>query len=277
MQLETLKKISLSLAKIKDLKPLIHQITNYVTVNDCANITLAIGASPIMADEISEVEDIVKISNALVLNIGTGNTRTIESMIKAGKKANQLDIPVILDPVGAGASKFRNDSVEQLLSNINFSVIRGNISEISALYGFKINSKGVDASETDIQNNSLQDIKDLAKKCADKYKCIVAITGKIDIISDGNNIISIHNGHQIMSQLTGTGCMTTALTGCFCGVEEDYLLASTGAILSMCIAGELAYEKSKQLGIGHFHVSLFDEIYKLTPDELITLANIELE
>ena len=170
---------------IREKNPLIHNITNYVTVNDCANAILAIGGSPVMADDINEVEDIVSLSSALIINIGTLNQRTIDSMIKAGKKANELKKPVVLDPVGAGASTLRNNAVKEILSQVKIDVLRGNLSEISFIAGLRASTRGVDSAVEDEKNNPV----DVGKIVAKKYSCIVGITGKEDIITDGVNVV----------------------------------------------------------------------------------------
>ncbi|MGO2742906.1 MAG: hydroxyethylthiazole kinase [Pseudolactococcus laudensis] len=251
------------LKNIRDSKPLVHHLTNYVTVNDCANITLSIGASPIMADAIEESADIATISQAVVLNIGTLNAQTIPAMIAAGKAANSINVPVILDPVGAGASTFRNQTVNQLMSEVNFSVIRGNISEIKYIAGLDAITKGVDASDNDIKN--IDESRTVAQKLAKRLKTVIAITGIVDVISDGNQVITIANGHKKMAEITGTGCMCTSLIGAYCGGNPDAIFQATAtAILSMGIAGEIAYEKVGKLGNGHYHAAIQDVISLLT-------------
>lgn len=227
------------LLKVRAESPLIHQITNYVTVNDCANITLAVGASPVMADDIAEVADITSISKALAINIGTLNARTIEAMLLAGQTANKVGVPVVIDPVGVGASKLRNDTIKTLLKAVRPAVLRGNASEISFIAGIDSNTKGVDVSEND-KKNTLEKNIEIAKSCAIKHSCVVAMTGIIDIITDGGKPICIENGHASMSKITGTGCMCSALVASFCGATTDYLLAATAGVMSMGIAGELA-------------------------------------
>lgn len=244
------------LYEVREKNPLIHNITNYVTVNDCANAVLAIGASPIMADDVAEVEEIVSISSALVINIGTLNQRTIASMIMAGKKANELNIPVVLDPVGAGASALRNKTTQEILSNVKIDVIRGNLSEISFIAGLKASTKGVDAAKIDEKNDAL----DIAKLVANKYSCVIGITGKVDIISDGIRVAKVANGHEILSKVTGTGCMTSALVGSFCGVTNDYYTATVVGIASMGISGEIAFEIAGVRGAGSFHISIIDAL-----------------
>ena len=244
------------LYEIRRKTPLIHNITNYVTVNDCANAILAIGASPIMADDAAEVEEIVSISSALVINIGTLNQRTITSMIMAGKRANELNIPVILDPVGAGASTLRNKTTQEILSQVKIDVIRGNLSELSFIAGFKVSTKGVDTAKSDEKNDAAV----IAKSVANKYSCVVGITGKVDVISDGIRVAKIANGHKLLSKVTGTGCMVSALVGSFCSVTNDYYTAAVTGIAAMGISGEIAFEKTGTIGTGSFHISLIDAL-----------------
>ena len=250
--------------------PLVHHITNYVTVNDCANITLAIGGSPIMADAIEEVADIANISSSLVINIGTLNERTVASMITAGKIANEKDIPVIFDPVGAGASKFRNETTDTILKEIKIAVIRGNISEIKYISGISSNVKGVDASESDEDSDNVKIATDLAIK----YDCVVAITGEIDTVSDGERTVLLGYGHEQLSNITGTGCMCTSLIGAFCGASPELLFEATGAaIICMGIAGELAKEQSADKGNGSFHVSILDAVSHMTTKTIDKYVN----
>ncbi|SCN24031.1 Hydroxyethylthiazole kinase [Clostridium sp. N3C] len=259
--------------EIRKKNPLIHNITNYVTVNDCANAVLAIGASPIMADDIAEVEEIASMSSALVINIGTLNQRTITSMIKAAKKANEINIPVVLDPVGAGASTLRNKAVEELLSQVKIDVIRGNLSELSFIAGFGVSTKGVDASESDEKYNAL----DIAKLVCDRYSSIVGITGKIDIISDGNRYVKVANGHKLLSKVTGTGCMTSALVASFCGVTKDFYAATVAGIAAMGIAGEFAYEKAGRLGTGSFRNNIIDALSHMNSTYFLERVKIDEE
>lgn len=257
------------LTEVRAQKPLVHSITNYVTANDCANVLLAIGASPIMADDIHEVADIVKISKALVLNIGTLNSNTIESMIIAGKKANDLNIPIVFDPVGAGASNYRNESTQRLLDNIHMTVIRGNLSEVSFIAGLDVSTKGVDSSEED----STKDPITITNKVAKEYNCIAAITGAVDTISDGIQIARIYQGTRELSRVTGTGCMTSALIGAFCGSvfsnqnnipqTFNYFNAAIAGITAMCKAGELAEQIVLNNGTGSYRVAIIDTLSKM--------------
>jgi hydroxyethylthiazole kinase len=243
------------IARVREKKPLVHHITNYVTVNDCANITLAIGASPIMADAIGEAADIAAIADALILNMGTLNERTIPSMLAAGKSANQHGKPVVFDPVGAGASRLRNETAETLLREVTMSVIRGNISEIRFVAGLRATTKGVDASANDAEET---DALQTAKIAAEKFRCVVAVTGKTDVVTDGKKSALIENGHVMLSTLSGTGCMCASLIGSFCGACDSAFDATVAALLVMGIAGEIACDRAGERGNGSFHAALHD-------------------
>lgn len=261
---EQLKELFLAL---QSKKALVHHITNYVTVNDCANVVLAIGASPIMADEINEVEEMVGICDALVLNIGTANERIIASMLKAGCAANAKGIPVVLDPVGVGATSFRHQSVAKLMEAISFSVIRGNMAEIKTIAGLEAKSAGVDSLEEE------SDGAKIALNLARKLNCVIAITGKIDIVSDGKVCYALENGNVALTKVTGTGCMSTSLIGSFIGASNNALDSAIAGILTMAIAGEIA-EKSR--GIGTFHTSLMDAISQMDAKIMLDKCNINL-
>ena len=262
--MELREKVSKLISKVREKNPLVHHITNYVTVNDCANITIAIGGSPVMADDINEAADMTSMVSALVINIGTLNTRTIESMIASGKRANKLGIPVILDPVGIGATSFRTKTTEALIKEIKFSVIRGNMSEIKMLAGVEAKIKGVDSIGTE------EGGEEIALNLSKKLNCIVAITGVKDIISDGTRICIIENGHNMLSKVTGTGCMTTSLIGSFCGANSDYYLSAIAGITSMGLAGEKSFEAlAVKTYLGDFKVSIFNAIASLTEDDML--------
>jgi hydroxyethylthiazole kinase len=270
--MELLQRISESLLTVKEKSPLVHHLTNYVTVNDCANIVLAIGASPVMADDINEVEDMAGIASALVLNIGTLNARTTESMLAAGIKARKQGIPVILDPVGVGATQLRTVTAEKIIKEVKPSVIRGNMSEIKVLAGLNVEIKGVD-SAADAHGGV-----EVAQALAKELNCVVAITGATDIISDGTRTCLISNGHKILANVTGTGCMATSLIGAYCGATKDYFLAVAAGIMTMGLAGEKAYSLLKAGdGIGMFKVRLFDSVYNLTPEDLLMGGKIQGE
>ena len=248
--------------KVKSKKPLVHHITNYVTSNDCATMTLAIGASPVMASAEEEVEDFVNIADSLVLNIGTINKQVFKSILIAGEYANKIKIPVIFDPVGVGASNFRNKITLEIINKIKLSIIKANISEIKFIAGQKSEPKGVDASVQD--NLNINNTVNLAKNLSKKLDSIIVISGAVDIISDGNKAICIENGSEFLTRITGSGCMCASLIGSFCAVAEkkEYIYAAALAMICMGVAGEIAYEKSKKYdyGLGSFHAKLHDAI-----------------
>ena len=218
------------LENVRGKCPLIHNITNYVTVNDCANIVLACGASPIMSDDQSEVEEITTICGGLNINIGTLNKRTIESMFLAGKRANALSHPVVLDPVGAGASKLRTETAQKLLEEVKFTVIRGNISEVKTLASGSGTTKGVDADVADkVSEENLDSAVAFAKAFAEKTGAVVAITGAIDIVADGKKAYCIRNGHPMMSSITGTGCQLSAMTAAYVTANPEHPLEAAAA------------------------------------------------
>ncbi|AFL68387.1 hydroxyethylthiazole kinase [Sulfurospirillum barnesii] len=255
-------------AALENTTPLIHHITNYVTVNECANVVLAIGASPIMASEISEVAQMVGFAQALVLNIGTANTQSIEAMLEAGRAANAQGIPVVLDPVGVGATTFRRQSVARLLEQIRFSVIRGNMAEMKTLAGLETKSSGVDSLEDE------SDALSIAQGLAKKLNCVIAITGKEDVVCDGTHAYTLCNGDEALRSVTGTGCMSSSLIGSFLGATNNPLLSAILGISTMSLAGELA-DKSK--GMGTFRISLFDRISKMNASLVLEKARIYLK
>lgn len=267
------------LENVRKTCPLIHNITNYVTVNDCANMVLACGASPIMADDKDEVEDITAVCAGLNINIGTLNSRTVASMLLAGKRANQLRHPVVLDPVGAGASKLRTETAMRLVKEIRFSVIRGNISEIKTLASGSGTTKGVDADVADsVTEETLEDVVAFAKTFAEKTGAVIAITGAIDIVADGKKAYCIRNGHPMMSSVTGTGCQLSAMTAAFVTANPLHPLeAAAAAVSAMGLAGEIAYGRlSEQDGNATYRNYIIDAVYNMTPEVLEKGANYEV-
>lgn len=267
------------LENVRSKSPLIHNITNYVTVNDVANALLAIGASPIMADDINEVEDITAICSSLNINIGTLNSNTIRSMILAGKKANELGHPVILDPVGAGASSLRTETSYNLLNNIKFTVIRGNISEIKTLSYGKGTTKGVDADINDAINaENLESAVLFAKDLSKKTGSIIAITGVIDIIADSEKAYCIYNGHPMMSRITGTGCMLSAIIAAYIASNfQKPLEATAAAVCAMGYSGEKAFNRlSESEGNSTYRNYIIDELFHLKGGELDRGAKYEI-
>ena len=266
-------------AALRHRGPLIHNITNYVTVNDCANMVLACGASPIMADDAAEVEDITTICGGLNINIGTLNSRTITSMLLAGKKANQLGHPVVLDPVGAGASRLRTDTAYRLLRDVKFAVIRGNISEIKTLASGVGTTKGVDADVADkVTGENLDSAVAFAKKFAAQTGAVIAITGAIDIVADAQKAYIIRNGNPMMSSITGTGCQLSALTAAFVTANPDQPLeAAAAAVCAMGLAGEIAHSRLSPLdGNSTYRNYIIDAVYNMTPAQLEEGATYEV-
>lgn len=259
--------------------PLIHNITNYVTVNDCANIVIACGASPIMADDKEEVAEITTICSGLNINIGTLNERTIASMLIAGKRANELNHPVVLDPVGAGASRLRTKTAMKFLEGVKFAVIRGNISEIKTLASGSGTTKGVDADVADkVTEENLDDVIDFAKAFAKKTGAVIVITGAIDIAADSDTAYCIRNGHPMMSSITGTGCQLSAMTAAFAAANPDHPLeAAAAAVSAMGYAGEIAYSRLTEMdGNAAYRNYIIDAIYNMTPEMLEKGAKYEV-
>lgn len=252
------------LSAVQCRQPLVHQITNYVTVTDCANATLAIGGSPVMAHSLGEAADMASVSQALVLNIGTPDERIAEAMLLAGKAANRKGIPVLLDPVGAGATSFRKELCETLLRELQIAILRGNQAEIRALLQLSSGSRGVDSLDDQ------EDFSRLAAQAAKKFRCVTAVTGRIDCISDGDRIIRIANAHPLLQKITGTGCMCSALCATCAAVATENLLeaAATGVAISG-VAGEIAAEKMlPHQGTGSFHRQLMDAFSTMTAETL---------
>ena len=244
---------------VKQQSPLVHNITNYVVMNNTANALLAIGASPIMAHAKSEVCDMVSIANALVINIGTLDEYWVEAMLQAAEKAHDLNKPWVLDPVGAGATAFRDDTLQKLLQ-FKPAVVRGNASEIIALAkANKTATKGVDSTVE--SNEAIASARFLSKQ----YDTVVCISGATDIITNNQQTISIENGHPLMTKVTGLGCSASALIGAFVGIVEDKMEATAAAMTLLGIAGELAEKQSQ--GPGSLQLNLIDKLYNITEEE----------
>lgn len=267
------------LDNVRNTCPLIHNITNYVTVNDCANVLLACGGSPIMADDVEEAEDITTICGGLNINIGTLNQRTIPAMHVAGKKANELGHPVLLDPVGAGASKLRTQTANDLLKEIRFTVIRGNISEMKALALGTGGARGVDADVADtVIKENLQQAVAFAKNFAKQTGAVIAITGAIDIVADGEKAYCIYNGHPMMSSITGTGCQLSAMTAAYVTAnQETPLEAAAAAVCVMGVCGEKAFARlTEQDGNATYRNYIIDAIFRLRGEELEKMAKYDV-
>lgn len=244
------------LKKIREQKPLIHHITNYVVANETANLTLAVGALPVMAHAHGEVEEMVSMAGALLLNIGTLDEYQVESMLLAGKKASEKGIPVILDPVGAGATSLRTETARQLIRELDVAAVRGNYGEISILAGYRAVVAGVESV------SPAEDIETAVKELAHKLDCVVCATGRVDIISDGRRTASVSNGHPALGIVTGTGCMASTMVAAHLAVADDYFDAAVHALAAFGIAGEIAFEKSGD-NPGTFHQELYNAVYHL--------------
>lgn len=267
------------LENVRAKSPLVHNITNYVTVNDVANVLLAAGGSPIMSDDADDVEDITSICGGLNINIGTLNKNTIPSMFLAGKKANALGHIVLLDPVGAGASRLRTDTANRLMREVRFDAVRGNISEIKTLCTGSGSTKGVDADAVDaVTEANLDNGVALVKAFAKQTGCIIAVTGAIDLVSDGERCWCIRNGRAEMSRITGTGCQLSALMTAFLVANPDRKLdAAAAAVCMMGLAGEIGWA-NMQPGDGNstYRSRIIDAIFNMTGDTLEEGAKYEL-
>lgn len=264
---------------VREKAPLVHNITNYVTVNDCANILLACGASPIMSDDEGDVEDITSICGGLNINIGTLNKNTIPSMFLAGRRSNELGHPVLLDPVGAGASRIRTETASRLIDELKLAVIRGNISEIKALYGGSSTTRGVDADAADQVNASnIDSVISFASAFSRSTGAVVAITGATDIITDGEQVCCITNGDPMMSRVTGTGCMLSAMTTAFVVADPDRSFeAVCAATIAMGLAGEVAKSRlSKMDGNSTYRNYLIDAVCNMSGEQLEKGAKYEI-
>lgn len=265
------------LDEVRRKAPLVHNMTNYVTINDCANITLASGASPIMAEAKEEVEEIVSLADGLNLNTGMLTKEKLEAMMLAGKKANTLGKPVILDPVGAGASSFRKHAIEQLLSAVHFTVIRGNYSEMKALGCEAAEEKGVDTTKQVDRENCGKAV-DFARSLSSKTGAVIVISGAMDIVADEGKAYCVHNGSAMMSKVSGTGCMLSSLIAAYAAACSDQpFLAALSAVCAMGISGEIAETKLKENeGNASFRMYLIDAIYRLNGEIAEKGAKYEL-
>jgi hydroxyethylthiazole kinase len=256
-----------SLERLRTTKPLIHQITNYVVMNETANATLALGALPVMAHAPEEVEEMVALAGALVLNIGTLSAHWVDAMLKAGRAATERGIPIVLDPVGAGATEYRTETAKRILDEVRVTVVRGNAGEIATLVGVAAEVRGVESIDAG------GDAAGLARQAGAALGAVVSVTGPVDHVSDGNESIAIENGHPLMASITGTGCMSSALTGCFLAVNADRPLAAAAeALAAFGVAGERAAVGAR--GPGSFHVALYDALAALDPETLDEQARL---
>jgi hydroxyethylthiazole kinase len=255
-----------ALAAVRERKPLVHNITNYVVMDFSANALLALGASPVMAHAIEEVEEMASLAGALVLNIGTLSGPWIESMFAAGRAASRLGTPIILDPVGAGATRLRTDTATRLLSDAKPTVVRGNASEILALARQTGATKGVDSTR------GVDEARDAARGLAAEHRAIIAVTGPVDFVTDGARALRVEGGHALMGRVTGTGCVASAIVGAFCAVESDALRATAGALAAYKLAGEIAAAGEPRPGT--FRTRLIDALDEVGPALVAARAKI---
>jgi hydroxyethylthiazole kinase len=254
------------LATIRERKPLVHQITNYVVMNETANATLALGALPVMAHAREEVEEMAALAGALVINIGTLSPPWVEAMLAAGRAANAAEVPVVLDPVGAGATSYRTETARRLLDELEVAVVRGNAAEIATLAGRDAEIRGVES----VGSSDAAD--ELARAAAATLGTTVAVTGPVDHVADGGRSVAIANGDPLLATITGSGCMATAITGCFAAVRADAFAATAEALVAFGVAGEDAAREAK--GPGTFHAALYDALHGLDPKTLDARAKI---
>lgn len=252
---------------VRSKRPLIHHITNSVTINDCANVAIAAGAAPVMAEAAEEVADMVAAAGALVLNIGTLSAVQVDAMLIAGRRANELGIPVILDPVGAGATAFRTETVHRILDALDIAVLKGNGGEIGVLAGTGGSVRGVDSGGV------AGDPVETARACARATGTVVAMTGAVDVVTDEKRVFLVRNGDPVMDRLSGTGCMAASVTAAFVAVADDLAVASASALAAFGLAGERATTCAR--GPYSFRTALIDELAALTPDDLSRKARIE--
>jgi hydroxyethylthiazole kinase len=257
-----------SLGEIRERRPLVHNITNYVVMNETANAILALGALPVMAHAREEVTEMVGLAGALVLNIGTLSESWIESMLGAGRAANERGVPIVLDPVGAGATTYRTETARRLLEELDVAVLRGNAGEVATLVGVEAEVRGVESV------GAGGDAAELAQEAARTLGLVTAVTGAVDHVSDGERAAAISNGHPLLASITGTGCMSTALTGCFLAGKDDPFEAAVEALVAFGVAGEDAAAGAN--GPGSFHVGLYDALAALDPATLTARAKVEM-
>jgi hydroxyethylthiazole kinase len=256
-----------TLRTLRERKPLVHQITNYVVMNETANATLSLGALPVMAHAREEVEEMTRLAGALVINIGTLSPHWVEAMVIAGKAANAIGVPVVLDPVGAGATTYRTETARRILDEVDVAVLRGNAGEVATLVGVEAEVRGVESMATGGEP------ADLARAAAQNLGLVASVTGPVDHVSDGERVLAVANGHELLGAVSGTGCMSSAITGCFLAAKkEDPLAAAAEALAAFGVAGEDAARDAK--GPGSFHVNLYDALAALEPATLDERASI---
>ena len=256
-----------TLRTLRERKPLIHQITNYVVMNETANATLSLGALPVMAHAREEVEEMTRLAGALVINIGTLSPHWVEAMLMAGKTANAVGVPIVLDPVGAGATTYRTDTARRILDEVDVAVLRGNAGEVATLVGVEAEVRGVESMDVG------GEAAEIARVAAKSLALVASVTGPVDHVSDGERVLAVANGHELLGAVSGTGCMSSAITGCYLAAKKDEpLTAAAEALAAFGVAGEEAAGDAK--GPGSFHVNLYDALAALAPTTLDERANI---
>ncbi|MBS5145421.1 MAG: hydroxyethylthiazole kinase [Butyricicoccus pullicaecorum] len=250
--------------RVRTQIPIIHCMTNLVTINDCANAILAVGGSPIMADAPEESDSITSHAKALVLNIGQLSPRKLDAMLRSGKQASHIGIPIILDPVGVGASPFRAHAVRQILECLPISILRCNRAEAACIYGLPTAASGIDSNAA----LSVADGEALAFALANRFSCTVAITGSIDILADTQHVYRLAGGHEMLSRVTGMGCVSSVLCGTYAAVSESPLTAALAALGMISAAGECAYQSDGQKGTGSFHIAVMDALSRFSAQTL---------
>jgi hydroxyethylthiazole kinase len=256
-----------TLAELRRRKPLVHQITNYVVMNETANATLALGALPVMAHALEEVEEMVGLAGALVLNIGTLSPLWVDAMLLAGRTANARGTPIVLDPVGSGATRYRTETARRLLTELDIAVLRGNAGEIATLVGVEAEVRGVESIAAG------NDAAELARKAGETLGLVASVTGPVDHVSDGGRVLAVANGHELLAAVSGTGCMSTAITGSLLAVKPDQALeAAAEALVAFGVAGEDAAVGAR--GPGTFHAALYDALAALDPGTLDDRARV---
>jgi hydroxyethylthiazole kinase len=255
------------LQRVRKEKPVVHHLTNWVTIYDCAQVVKSLGGAPVMAHAKEEVRDMSQLASALVLNVGTLTVDLVEAMKLAANSANERVIPVVLDVCGAGATRLRDEKVLELLDTVLIDVIKGNASEIARVSGQKVRTRGVDATEVDM------DLLPLARQLALDRDATVVVTGKVDILTDGRRTYRVANGHELMTHVVGTGCMAASVIGAFAGVSTDVTFAAASALACYGIAGELA--AATACGPASFKQALFDCLYSLNPDTVRRMLKLE--
>jgi hydroxyethylthiazole kinase len=255
-------------ARVREVRPLVHHITNFVTVNDCANVTLAVGAAPVMAEAPEEAAEMAGLADALVLNIGTLSSAQIEAMLLAGHAAHACGIPIVLDPVGAGATGFRTATALRLLDSLEITLVKGNAGEIGTIAGLEARVRGVDSV------GLTGDPAEVCSRLAARLGCVVAMSGPIDVVADENRVAFVENGHPLMSAVSGTGCMASSVTGAFAAVADDRFAAAVAGLAAFGLAGERAAERVA--GPGTFRSGLLDALAGMEPAELTAGARVRV-